>query len=142
MSGYYGCVTQEDRFASAPGHTSKAVVVQLTGEFDLATKDLLRAQLDRLAGVRDVWLDCIGVSYIDSTAITELIRLHKVRTENGFDTETVVLGENMALRRLFTILQLESLFRIPADGELPDPRAVDIAHTKVTASDGRFDVDG
>ncbi len=67
-------------------------------EFDIARKDALREQLDELAAIQSLCLDLSHVDYVDSTSIGEPIRLHKHRTERGFDTKGVVVGENQPFR--------------------------------------------
>jgi anti-anti-sigma factor len=102
-------VTTEDR---APRRTQNAAVVVFSGEFDIASKEALREQLYRVSVVENLCLDFAEVAYVDSTAIGELIRLHKSRIERGFSNEVVVVGQNQPIRRLFQILHLESVFQV------------------------------
>jgi anti-anti-sigma factor len=108
-------VNKEDRTLAVPERPAKAIVAVLSGEFDIASKESLRSQLEALAGVPRLCLDLSNVQYIDSTAIGELIRLHKLRVERGFDTEALVIGQNQPIRRLLHILHMGSLFRIAED---------------------------
>lgn len=89
----------------------------LIGEFDVSSKERLRAALSRLESAGDVVLDLSEVRYLDSTAIGEFIRLHKARKARGFPRETVVIP-NASLRRIFDILRLAEVFDF-ADS-LPD----------------------
>ena len=105
-------MTTEDRPLGSPAGISKSVLVEFSGEFDIASKEQLRGQLDALARVQRLCLDLSAVEYIDSTAIGELIRLHKQRLELGLPTETLVVGQNQPIRRLLGILHMDSLFAI------------------------------
>lgn len=88
------------------------VVALFAGEFDIARKDELRIELEQLASVPSVVLDFTDVTYIDSTCIGEVIRLHNLRAENQFERETVIVN-NENLRRIFQLLELNKLFHIP-----------------------------
>jgi anti-anti-sigma factor len=118
---------------------TKAAVVVFSGEFDIASKEELRRQLDALAGVQRLCLDLSEVEYIDSTAIGELIRLHKLRLEQGFDSEIVVVGQNQPIHRLLTILHMETLFPIE-ESVPPSYRTVNdgIVHREIVFRDGIF----
>jgi anti-anti-sigma factor len=118
---------------------TKAAVVAFSGEFDIASREELRRQLDALAGVQHLCLDLSGVHYIDSTAIGELIRLHKLRLERGFDSEVIVVGQNQPIHRLLLILHMESLFSVE-EGVPASYRTMDdgIAHRDIVFRDGKF----
>lgn len=60
------------------------VVMIFGGEYDLACKEHLRADLERLANVQDVVLDFTDVTYIDSTVVVELIRINQIRSSKGY----------------------------------------------------------
>jgi anti-anti-sigma factor len=132
-------VTKEDRSSGAPSKAPKAAVAVFSGEIDIASKEELRRQLDALAGVRRLCLDLSEVQYIDSTAIGELIRLHKVRLERGFDSEVVVVGQNQPIHRLLNILHMETLF--PIEQTVPESyRATNngVVHREIAFRDGMF----
>ena len=115
----------------------KAVVVAFSGEFDIASKEALRRQLDALAGVKRLCLDLSEVQYIDSTAIGELIRLHKVRLERGFESEVVVVGQNQPIHRLLNILHMDSLFSIAESVPAPYRSMGDgVAYREIVFRDG------
>jgi hypothetical protein len=48
---------------------------------------------------------------LDSTILTELIRLHRLRAENRYERETIVLGRKH-LVKLFDLLDLKKVFRL------------------------------
>jgi anti-anti-sigma factor len=108
-------VTSADQPFGTFERPPKAALVVFSGEFDIASKEELRRQLDALTGVQRLCFDLSNVRYIDSTAIGELIRLHKLRVERGYDTEALVIGQNQPIRRLLNILHMESLFPIAED---------------------------
>ena len=87
------------------------VVALFAGEFDIARKDELRAELEKLVLVPNIVLDFTEVTYIDSTCIGEVIRLHNLRAENHFERETVIVN-NENLIRIFQLLELNKLFHI------------------------------
>lgn len=81
------------------------------GKYDVGGKEQLRADLDRIAGLPAVVLDLSSVTYIDSTVITELMRLHNLRAESRLEPETIIVGGGH-LKRLFDLLQLDKVFRL------------------------------
>lgn len=115
----------------APQVTSsdgRTVVMTLIGEFDISTRDRLSAGLERLNDVSNVILDLTEVRYLDSTAIGEFIRLHKVRKAKDLQRETIVIP-NDALRRIFDILRLAEVFTLTdrlEDAVPDDNRLVDL----------------
>ena len=85
-------------------------VVVFRGEYDLACKDHLRKFFEAYVEPNLV-LDLSEVSYVDSSFVTELIRLHGRRREKNFASEVIVLGHPM-LQRLFEILDLGNVFHV------------------------------
>ncbi len=61
------------------------VVLTLTGEFDLATAPALREELAvaRTAGTRGVVLDMAEVTFVDSSALRELLRADAALRADG-----------------------------------------------------------
>lgn len=101
-------------------------VLVFNGEYDLSCKAALRGDLERLANAPRAVLDFDRVTFLDSTAIAELIRLHKLRAENRFERETIVT-RNESVLKLFRLLELTKVFEIvPSLGEAlrghEDPR--------------------
>jgi anti-sigma B factor antagonist len=107
------------------------IVMVFAGEYDIAGKQRFRADLERLLEIPNVVLDLTDVSYADSTAMTELIRIHNARKTRGHPTETLVVpGKN--LQKVFELLDFSRVFRfvtsldraVPMTGE---PVAIDYA---------------
>ena len=67
------------------------VVMIFSDEYDIGCKERLREGLARLAVVPNVVLDFTDVTYIDSTVLSELIRMHKVRAAKGYEREVIVV---------------------------------------------------
>lgn len=88
-----------------------STVIVFTGEYDLAYKDQLRKQLLGVHLEPSLVLDLSEATYIDSSFVTELVKLHHARDAHGFGPETIVLRHPM-LQRLFDILDLNTTFRI------------------------------
>jgi len=86
------------------------VVMIFSGEHDMACKEHLRSDLAPLSAVTDAVLDFTDVTYIDSTVIVELIRLHSRRSASGRAPMTIVV-QQAHLKKLFALLSLETIFR-------------------------------
>ena len=72
-----------------------------------------------VAEIPDLILDFREVTFIDSTCVTELLRMHTIRVTNSLPRETIVLGKT-PIRRLFEVLDLYRVFNVVEDaGELP-----------------------
>jgi anti-anti-sigma factor len=100
-------------------------VVVFSGEYDIACMEQLREELDRLVAMERVILDFTDVTYIDSTTVGELVRLHKRRAENLFERETIVV-RNRGVQKIFDVLELRKVFRLVATlEEAKDPGAPD-----------------
>lgn len=93
------------------GHRSDVVVMVFTGEYDLTCREQLRGTLDSLFEASSVVLDLSAATYIDSTVINELVRLHNARSARGLDRVACVV-QNGNLLRLFDILRLGDIFHV------------------------------
>jgi anti-anti-sigma factor len=94
-------------------------IVVFAGEYDVGSKASLRSLLDSIAEVPDLVLDFRDVTFIDSTCVTELLRMHTIRITNSLPRETILMGK-APIRRLFEVLDLYRVFNvIEEDGELP-----------------------
>lgn len=89
-----------------------AHVVVFAGEYDLANKDGIRRMLRRLESSNDLVLDLTEVTFVDSTFISELIRLEKVRGAKNFDRATVVAPAKSVAGRLLDVVGLTSVFSV------------------------------
>ena len=94
-------------------------MVVFAGEYDVGSKAALRKLLDRISEIPDLVLDFREFTFIDSTCVTELLRMHTLRITNSLPRETIVLGKT-SIRRLFEVLDLYRVFNVvEADGEVP-----------------------
>lgn len=82
-----------------------------SGEYDIASKEQLRAACATLVAKPSVVLDFSDVTYIDSTAIGELIRLHKERIERDLEPATLVIS-NPNVRRVLELVSLGEVYRL------------------------------
>lgn len=89
----------------------ETVVMVFAGEYDLVSKEQLRATLATLSGVPRVVLDLSDVTYLDSTVITELIRMRQVRAASGLERETLVF-QRPSIQKVFDILSMGTVFRL------------------------------
>jgi anti-anti-sigma factor len=88
-----------------------AVVAVFIGEYDISHKATLRLELATLREEPHLILDMSAVSYIDSTAVTELIAFQNGRGKLGLPRAGVVVRAP-PVRRLFQMLQLETILRV------------------------------
>lgn len=99
---------------SAESHSSHdKVVMMFAHEYDISCKEQLRVDLEPLTNVRSIVLDFTDVTYLDSTVIGELIRLHKIRTSKGYGRETIV-ANNPRLGKLFNMVSFHEIFNVVA----------------------------
>ena len=89
----------------------ETVVMVFAGEYDLTSKEQLRTTLARLSTMPRFVLNFSDVTYLDSTVITELIRMRNFRAASGFERETIVF-QHPQLKRVFDILDMGKVFRL------------------------------
>lgn len=88
-----------------------AGIVRASGEIDLRNVHRLAEILDQaLSDSRTVIVDFGGVSYIDSTGLNTLVRLHEQCAQRK--TGMAVVVTSRTLRRIFSVLGLQDVFRI------------------------------
>lgn len=87
------------------------VVVQLSGEYDLWRRDELEAELKPAESADIAVLDLRDVTYIDSTALTCLVRLKKRMAENGAG-ELRLVAPQPNVRKILSLTQLERIFPV------------------------------
>ena len=86
-------------------------IVRVSGEIDLTNARLLAEMLDAALGDRrTIIVDLAEVSTIDSTGLNVLIRMHEQCVRRKTDIAVVFTSRN--LRRIFSVLSLENVFRI------------------------------
>jgi anti-sigma B factor antagonist len=90
-------------------------LVTLRGEWDIAGKELLHDALLSLDTDRDVLVDLREASFFDSSALGELIALHRRLASQGHRVETLVGNSNM--RRLLELTSLEDLLGVSPQRE-------------------------
>ncbi len=95
---------------------SETVMMVFDGEYDLAAKAQLRSAFDLLAVCRQAILDFSSVTYIDSTVLCEMARMHQARSARGYDRATLILN-NASVLKLLGIASMTELFRIVATRE-------------------------
>jgi anti-sigma B factor antagonist len=88
-------------------------VVTLAGELDIARKEELHRSLSIGSSVRGVLLDLAGVSYADSTALTELLRFQRHAELEGITVAIVVASPQ--LDRIIRYTGLYELFQVFED---------------------------
>jgi anti-sigma B factor antagonist len=90
-------------------------VVSVSGEIDLATQGVLRAQLNELvvAGKVDIVIDLSEVDFVDSTGLGALIGTR--RRVHAFHGSLTLVIPNEAVMKVFTITGLEKVFDIYPD---------------------------
>lgn len=89
----------------------EAVVLVLSGEYDVASKHQVRSAFESIAEAPKAVVDFSAVTYIDSSVMVELIRLHDARRLGELQRETVV-ARSANILRLFNIFRLELSFRL------------------------------
>lgn len=87
------------------------------GEYDLTSKHQLREAFGFLADAERAVLDFNEVTYLDSTALSELTLLHKSRSAAGLDAATIVTSNGNILR-LFEIVDMRQFFHFT--GVMPE----------------------
>jgi anti-anti-sigma factor len=109
-------------------------VITLSGEYDLSCKEELRAQFDALHDKSEVALDLSEVTYLDSSVLSELVRLHDARKERGYPKEILVIPSGSVVERLFDVVGMAPLFKVvPSVSEIAGHL---VPHERVGMSDG------
>jgi len=124
------------------GRSSGTVVMVFNGEYDIASKHQIRTAFDAVSKYPRVALDFSDVTYIDSSIIHELVRLHNTRAAGALERETIVVrSEN--LLRIFELLNLASFFRVVETlDEAVGKSGEDITVQYASAFDGAAHVNG
>lgn len=89
-----------------------ATVIVFAGEYDIASKDRLRRELESLESESSLVIDFSEVTYVDSSCITELLRMNHARRAKGYETAAIVVKRGNAVRRIFEIADLPALFKV------------------------------
>jgi anti-anti-sigma regulatory factor len=91
-----------------------ATIVKIfTGEYDLKHQAELRAEFDAVRVEDSLVLDMSAVTYLDSTFIGELIRLHGLRAQRGCDRLTIVRPASI-VKKVLALLYVFTFARVVA----------------------------
>lgn len=86
-------------------------MIELAGELDVATAPLLqRAVAEVMTGGGDVWLDCSGLTFADSSGLDALTRT--ARALRAQDRRLVLSDLRPPVRRAMDVLQITELFEL------------------------------
>lgn len=80
------------------------------GELDLAAAASMRARVDAVAGRRGLVIDLRDVTFIDSSALRELLNAHDVVVRSG--SRIVLSGVPAGVRRLLEMTGTDELFEM------------------------------
>jgi anti-anti-sigma factor len=89
------------------------LVLRLTGEIDIATAPRLQAALDATAGAEELWVDLVGVRFIDSTGISALLR---ATVGLGGPRRLAVICPDGPARRALELCGIGKVLALYADG--------------------------
>ncbi|HLJ62078.1 MAG TPA: anti-sigma factor antagonist [bacterium] len=88
-----------------------ASIVRASGEIDLNNVHLVEEMLGRaLSDSRTVVVDLAETSYMDSTGLNMLVRVHEQAARRH--TTMAVVVTSRSLSRIFSVLSLQNVFRI------------------------------
>jgi anti-anti-sigma factor len=93
------------------GAASEPMVIHLTGEYDISTSHTLAYALEPSYGAPNVVVDFSGVTYIDSTALSEMIRCRKRRAALAFPPKRFA-GVNLQVRLILETTNLDKIWPI------------------------------
>ena len=91
--------------------TTAPLIISLEGDLDISAREKLDWQLKPAAFADPVIIDLTDVRFVDSTALTAFVRLHKTRKEKQFQTELYVIA-SIHVRKVLSITKLDSLWEI------------------------------
>ncbi len=93
------------------GRVADMTIMVFEGAYDVASKALLRRAFDALARPAAVVLDLARVTYLDSTALCELLLFSRGRASAGLEP-AVLVALHANLQRLLAITDMSPFFRI------------------------------
>ncbi len=91
-------------------------VIALSGEYDVYSVDKLELELVPSLDLPYVVVDFSKVAYIDSTALSLMVKFRKRRAEKGFEPKRLA-GLNASLRHVFKLTQLDTIWPLYEDVE-------------------------
>lgn len=90
IHGREGRFERPPEFRCEVRERDEAAVVELHGELDLATAPEAEARLHQLAGEKKrVTVDLRGLTFLDSTGLSMLVRLDALARQDGFNFSVV-----------------------------------------------------
>lgn len=87
-----------------------ASILSLSGEWDLSKQRQLHAILEGAVQTNPLIIDLSEAVFVDSTSLSEMMRLARARQEIGLPDPVFVVNDQ--LQRVFDIVQFTSLFSI------------------------------
>jgi anti-anti-sigma factor len=104
-----------DQFAVEVVRLSDPALLRVSGELDLATKADLLTVLEPLwvDGPGTVELDMAGVSFIDSSAISALVHLHRKGQDDG--RSLVIRNPSSPVARVLEVSGVDALIAVVRD---------------------------
>jgi len=97
-------------------------VITLNGELDIARKDELRSALSVTQSAHPVLIDLVGVTYADSTALSELLRFSLEAQERNVPVALLAISPQFL--RVIEYARLDQALRVFTDRE----RALEYLH--------------
>lgn len=109
------------QFAVTPVPRASGCVLQVSGELDIATVEVLRDAVGKAVaeGLSALVVDLTATRFIDSTGCRELVRTAKAGAAAGVAVAAVVPPDNWRVRRVVDFVQLSAV--MPVHDVLPDP---------------------
>jgi anti-anti-sigma factor len=98
---------------------SDMTVAEFSGEIDFTARETFRSALNSLLEVPVAIVDLSGVSYMDSSALAEILFLHRARLRAGRSAPRIVVGPKVS--RLFDVAGLRSV--VPAFATVDDAKS-------------------
>ncbi len=93
-------------------NASRAAVLTLFGELDLASSPALEQELERVAGARLIVVDLRELEFLDSTGLSVFVRAHR-RAQAGGTEFAVVTGRGGGqVQRLLGLTGLQDRVRV------------------------------
>lgn len=86
---------------------SATAIAAFSGEIDFTARERFRAQLAELREAGTVIVDLTDVTYMDSSALAELLFLQRSRSRQGRSVPRVVIGPRIT--RLFEVAGMQSV---------------------------------
>jgi anti-anti-sigma regulatory factor len=114
-----------------------AALLVFSGGYDVTCKQQWCEELASLCSEPNVIIDFSGVTYLDATCVTEVLRMHARRNAKGFDREVVILGQP-TVRRLFDMHKMHDVVRVveSLDDAMEWQRSQPVVHYAFCGGDG------